>query len=313
MIFVVVVSGCGTPSPPPTPPQVLATGINPFGIAVDSTTVYVTSFDPGPLLAIPIDGGPAVPVGVQASGKGVAVDERRLYWAGSGALMACDKSNCAGSVVRLAKGGVWDIKLDATNVYWTSTGTGQIMMADKSGGAPVDGGLSVDGGVTSDGGVSSDGGAVQIATARWPYNLAVDATNVYWIDQVQPSSGVLKAPIAGGPAVQLAVSDPIEPGGLALDDDNVYYGNGSGQIFKVSKNGGPPRLLLGDVGWFPGDLAVDGTTLYVGAYTKLLSVPLAGGQPAALAVNLSGSSFIAQDATSIYVAVMGGDVLKVAK
>jgi len=314
MILVAVVAGCGTPTPPPPPPQVLASGVHAFGIAVDSTNVYVCSLDRGPMLAIPIDGGAAVPLGFECAGKGVAVDEQRLYWSGSDGLMACDKSNCAGSVVQLANTrGVWDIVLDANNIYWTTllANPSQILMTDKHGGTPV-----VDGGLPLDGGASGDGGTPApfvIGTARYPYNLAVDGTYAYWIDQMQPNSGVVKAPIAGGPAVQISVSDPIEPGGLALDDQNVYYGNGSGQIFKVSKDGGPTHLLLGNVGWFPGDLLVDGTTLYIGANTKLLSVPLAGGIPGALA-DLNGSGFIALDETSIYVADDGdGNVLKVAR
>jgi hypothetical protein len=330
LALAVAVVGCAQPTSP-SPPQVLASDlvVPAFGIAVDSTTVYVSPLDPGPLLAIPVGGGAATPVGVQAEGRALAVDEQRLYWSDGSSILACDKSNCTGSTVILARSqvGVLDITLDDTNVYWgTVTGTqgpGHIMKVDKHGGTPVDGGGTPIDGAAPDGSPALDssaatGGAapVEISASNWPYNVAVDAASIYWIEEAsgpfQMHSGVMKAPIAGGLVVQLAVDDSYEPMGLALDDNNVYFMNGSGALFTVSKNGGPTHVMLSNLGMIPEGLVTDGTNLYIGANDKLVKVPLAGGFATALATDLISGSFIALDATSVYLAY-GDSVLKVAK
>ncbi len=312
----------------PKPAQVLATVKSPFGIAVDSTTVFVSQINPSPLMTLPVGGGAASPLGVLQAEGGLAVDERRLYWSDGRSLLACERSNCTGSTVSLAAGqfGVTAIVVDASNVYWTtadgSPGQGHVMKVDKNGGTPLDGGTSTGGGGPADGGGAGDGSVasvdgaspVEIAAARWPYNVAVDATNVYWIDQMQPNSGVLKAPIAGGPAVQLAVTDPVEPMGIALGGDNVYFANGEGTVFEVSKNGGPTQVVLSNLGQFPAGLATDATTLYVAASTKVVSIPLGGGAARTLATGIAGAGGIALDATSVYIADDDGDaVVRVAK
>jgi hypothetical protein len=104
LALAVAVAGCGQPTLAPSPPQVLASNLVPsaFGIAVDATTVYVSPFDTGPVLAIPVGGAAAIPVGIQAEGRAIAVDEQRLYWSDGSSLLACDKSNCMGSTVILA-------------------------------------------------------------------------------------------------------------------------------------------------------------------------------------------------------------------
>ena len=187
----VALTGCDAQLSVAKPAQVLATVGGPFGIAVDSTNVYVSTVDPAPLLTVPVGGGAASPVGVQAGGHGIAVDERRLYWSDGQSVLACDKVNCTGSTVMLAPGQlhVLDLVVDATTVYWaTASGTpdqGRILKADKNGGTPVDGGASTDGGTWADGGASDGGGSavdggasVEIAVASWPYHVVVDATCV---------------------------------------------------------------------------------------------------------------------------------------
>lgn len=295
----VAVAGCGGP-PPLSPLQVLASGVpDPVGIAVDATTVYLSRNELGPILAVPVVGGLAAPVGGQGSGGAVAVDDQRLYWSDGVSILACDKSKCAGSMVTLAPvtSIVRDIALDSTNVYWAtigvggSSGVGHVMKMDKHAGAPV-----------------------ELATTSWPERVAVDETNVYWIDQGPPTSGVYTVPIAGGPSTQLSDSALAEPIGLAFDRDNVYYATSDGTVFKVSKNGGPTRMLVTGVGQFVGGLASDGTNLYIDAEATLVRVPLTGGSAVAVAGGLRAPERIALDDTSVYIADDAGDaVVKVAK
>jgi hypothetical protein len=206
------------------------------------------------------------------------------------------------------------------------------MKIDKQAVAPpvVDGGAdaAIDGGFgAADGeldardggpGLAADGGAplhlpVQIGTANWPYAIAIDDTSVYWLEQQQPA-GVWKAPLAGGPAVQVAASDESEPGALALDAQNVYFANGEGTVFKAPKTGGSRTVVISDLGIFPAGLATDETDLYVAASTKIVSKPLAGGHVRTLAVGLAGAGSIALDGTSVYVTDRDGNsIVKVPK
>jgi hypothetical protein len=280
-------------------PQVLAQMFAPFGIAVDGTNVYVSRATLGPLVTVPVQGGSPADIGVLALGGALAVDERRLYWTDGSSVFACEKADCAGSTVDLAPRGAAGMTLSTGNVYWTTrdrmtgTGAGQVMKVDKDGGQPAD-----------------------LAAGNAPHDVAVDASYVYWIQQAAPAFGVVKTPIAGGASVQLAVTDPVEPMGIALDADNVYFMTGDGKVLKVSKNGGPTIVLLGDVGWFPHGLATDGTNVYVGSNGGLFRVPVGGGPAAWLFPSIDGgtASDIALDDTSVYIADRGRDaIIRVAK
>jgi hypothetical protein len=271
----------------------------PFGIAVDGTNVYVSRAMLSPLVTVPVQGGLPADLDVLALGGALAVDERRLYWTDGGSAFACEKANCAGSTVNLAPRGATGMTLSTGNVYWTTrdwmtgTGAGQVMKADKDGGQPAD-----------------------LAAGNAPHDVAVDANYVYWIEQAAPFFGVIKTPIAGGPSLQLAATDPVEPMGLALDADNVYFMTGDGKLLKVSKNGGPTTVLLSDIGWFPRGLATDGTNVYVGSNGGLFRVPVNGGRAAWLFPSVEGgtASAIALDDTSVYVADCDRNaVIRVAK
>ena len=115
--------------------------------------------------------------------------------------------------------------------------------------------------------------------------------------------------------MRLVVSDnESELEAIALDEDNVYFANGAGMVFEVSKSGGPTKTLLSNLGQFPGGLATDATTLYVAASTRLVSMPLGGGVARTMATGIVGAEGIALDATSVYIADdAGGTILRVAK
>ena len=114
--------------------------------------------------------------------------------------------------------------------------------------------------------------------------------------------------------MQLAVSDPIKPTRIALDDDNVYFGNGEGTVFVVSKKGGPTNVVLSNLGQFPAGLATDATTLYIAASTKVVSIPLGGGTARTLAIGIAGAEAIALDATSVFITDdVGNAFVRIAK
>jgi hypothetical protein len=349
----VAVAGCGQQTQPQArTQQVLSFLPGAYGVAVDSTTVYVSIYRsqtaPQPVYAVPVGGGRASDIGIRNMNGALALDEQRLYWSDGSSLLACQKVNCLGSTVLLAASqpGVMDIALDDANVYWGTSAVGSspghIRKVSKSGGTPLvdagaapDGSTPVDASAALDAGTAPDGTApTELGLANSPHDVAVDATSVYWVEQggwnlnptwpVQSSFGLMKAPITGGPPVQLAVADSNIPTGLALDDDNAYFMDGGGSLFSVPKSGGPTHLMLSDLGNLIVDgLASDGTNLYIGADAKVVKVPLAGGFASVLATNI-GDGFgalptntldvtsIAVDATSVYVADRD-IVVKVAK
>jgi hypothetical protein len=143
------------------------------------------------------------------------------------------------------------LAVDSTSVYWTTSGeaAGNVMKVSATGGDLTPFTQYINGG---------SGG------------IAVDATNVYWVDTwtspaAGPSGTVMKASTAGGTAVTLA-SGQDAPCAIAVDATNVYWtnvgSNGSdGTVMTVSTNGGTPRTLA-SLQLSPGGIAVDATNVY---------------------------------------------------
>src|SRR5262249_52428374 len=109
----------------------------------------------------------------------------------------------------------------------------------------------------------SGGNPVVLATGQLqPMSIAVDATDVYWTNLA--GGTVNKVPIAGGPVVPLA-SNQAGPSGIALGS-NVYWRNqNDGTIAMVAKSGGAATPLVTGSSLLIA-LTVDATSIYfVGA------------------------------------------------
>lgn len=237
-------------------------------------------------------------------------------------------------------GFIYQIGVDASNVYWydvnTSDNTGILKSVSKNGGT-----------VTS---LASGLGGVN--------DFAIDDTSIYWTEHnLGTGAGSIKSvPKAGGAVVILAsgtpagsIFDVFFPGGIALDSTFVYWGEAAGggavrrvpkaggtvsdinrgqdsittlaldsstapttiyyrglgaDFFSIPITGGTPTVLATNVGSnIAKDFIVDGTSLF-GAETttpgRVFSVPLAGGIPAYLASNLQNPQGLATDGTFLY-------------
>jgi hypothetical protein len=142
-----------------------------------------------------------------------------------------------------------------------------------------------------------------------PQELAIDDTNVYWIDTILIDDGwegidrLMRVPKEGGTEVMLLGRYHAWPGpnsmGIALSATNVYWITTEGYdrigaspvVWTVPKTGGPAVAVPGTDGAFSGagttNLAIDGTNIYfptghwiAGSADKvqgISSVPLTGG------------------------------------
>jgi hypothetical protein len=292
-------AGCSLPPAAPPAPQLLAGVANPYALAVDSTTVYVSKEVGGPVVTIPRDGGVVSTLSIRTNGCRVAVDQQKLYWSDGSAVYACDKSNCPGSTITVASDNAVDIAAAAGTVYWAvqtpgRTGPGRIMKSDQTGATP--------------------GAAVQVSMGQWVYELAVDDQDVYWIDDGVTGPGIMRAPIEGGTATMLTRTDAPSTLQIAMDATSVYLTTGDGRLVEVSKADGQSRVLLSNIGDFSIGLATDGTKLYVAGSNGLVSMPAHGGPVTTLVSDVVSPAGIALDDSSVYLADSGASViLKVPK
>jgi hypothetical protein len=145
--------------------------------------------------------------------------------------------------------------------------------------------------------VPLSGGAVTTISGDLAQSVAVDANNVYWWWYLH---GLEKAPLAGGPEVEIGASPTTGGFRIAVDATNVYWVDANG-LQRVPIGGGTPTVLQSVS---VGGVAVDATNVY---WTQpntgqLFKAAKAGGAPVALNVSLGGSEPLVVDASNVYVA-----------
>jgi hypothetical protein len=138
-------AGCGSNGP-----NTIVGGLTgPFALAVDSDTVYVTTYDPNnagtpaPVVSCPLTGcmSPTILSASEATPTGIAVDGSGVYWAdeangnaGSSTVAYCPKSGCpqgGPTVLASSLQGAFLVALDASFVYFTDYVGGQVMRVAK--------------------------------------------------------------------------------------------------------------------------------------------------------------------------------------
>ncbi|WP_248342237.1 IPT/TIG domain-containing protein [Anaeromyxobacter paludicola] len=233
----------------------LATGLtNPQAIAIDATSVYFAENSlSGTLQKVPLAGGSATTL---ASGlaqvTAIAVDAASVYWVEYQPAGALKKVSIGGgSVTTLASGLDWPVgvAVDGSAVYWTES-SGAVKKTGLNGGTVTllatgtgAGLLALDAtsvyfpsnyGVAS---VRKTGGIASLLASGQPnmaYGVAVDGSNVYWVEQATMSSiqdgAVKKVPLAGGAVVTVTTlaSGLASPKCIAVDAANVYWTEAAG-------------------------------------------------------------------------------------
>jgi hypothetical protein len=149
------------------------------------------------------------------------------------------------------------------------------------------------------------GAPTTVATANGPWDLTLDASNVYWTS----FDGVLSAPKSGGAATSLVGPSPTLPtAGIAVDSTNLYWGSQSpAGVSTVPVQGGTPTVVYAEtLATAPGPIAIDGASLYWADLSNAVNTgPPGGGTAETLAAGQTEVVAIAADATGVYWLVNG--------
>jgi hypothetical protein len=150
---------------------------------------------------------------------------------------------------------------------------------------------------------------IHATTGSWQANhTAVDANNVYFIDDDFFDTGTLDRTTLDGTAVETLVSTEGIAAFVLAGDAVVFYEN-SGETFRsIPKAGGTPTLVL-TPSESPGTnpaLASTDRYLYFTTPTGVWRVGLDGSNPVRLLTTSGVVGFIEADASGVYVAVNTG-------
>jgi sugar lactone lactonase YvrE len=232
------------------------------GFAFDATRIYFTNAFSDLVESGALDGtsSGSFTNHTEFRPAGIASDGQAVYWTAS------QNSTVGTGLIRtkpvgppsptdgttIADGRVLPdgIAVDATSVYWTEdVDGGAIMKVSKAGGTPVPlaigqgrpHGIAVaDGfvywanqGFVNSGSVQRvpvDGGTITTFAAQQDsYSVAVDASYVYWTSL--GTNSVMRAPLAGGPAVPVVAGGLVGPLGLAISSTCLYVTDLAGSVF----------------------------------------------------------------------------------
>jgi hypothetical protein len=228
-----------------------AQGIGGGNIAVDATSVYFLGTNSSfqiTVETVPLAGGTPTTLFTANGGSVVfAVAAAGVYVWNDGTLMevALDggtsttlASDSTEDAAHLDLSEVSASTVDATNVYWTNSGTtthdGTVMKVAVGGGTPI----------------------TLVSGQDSPSAIAVDATSVYWTD----GDAVQKVPLEGGTPITLASQGGSS---IAVDATSVYWTVNSdpGTVMSVPLGSGTPTTLASGQD-DPSYIAVDSASVY---------------------------------------------------
>ena len=299
----------------PTPIAIVEGLKAPERIVGDANNLYVTEEKTDSIFVAPKSGGEAKPLVTGQKGLAeIALDATSVYWTtgdgkGGGNVMKMPLPPAKGTPTKLATvpdsdlGGLIGLEVDDKFVYWTvSTSQGKVMRVGKTGGAAM---------------VIAD-------KQRSPYDVAGDATGIYWTLFGTGDAGgmVMTLPTAKpGAKVEPVVlaSGQKTPWCIAVDGKNAYWISKGppGAIATAPLGGGAWKTLVPDQK--PTFLAIDpgegGNVYWTSEDDDTISmVPKAGGTRQILAKGLKSPTGILVDANAIYFTNKAdGTVMKLAK
>jgi hypothetical protein len=295
-------------------PVVLASGpdIVPMGLAVNASGVFWPNFGTDTILECGLggcDGKPAVLAANQNAGA-IATDATSVYWGNfDGALMRCASSGGSRPVSLVTTSNASSaIAVGGGNVFWND---GLVRRCATSGCAQP---TALD--------EPDDAGNA------YPAGLALDATNVYWMESGFGRWRLLRCPVDGCPGPpEVLASGPggAVPGAVATNGTDVFFATGSALLKCPSRGCNGKPFLLGEERRCDvrAGIAVDrshvywSTQLASDGLCSIVSCNVDGcnGTPTVLSTGDLGNVFVAVDDISVYWAGQApiGAVLRLAK
>jgi hypothetical protein len=281
----------------------------PHSLANDASYVYFTQPDRGTVSRASLSGGiPEVIASGQSAPTHIVVADGIVYWLNAGTEA---KSFADGSIMRmqravapeslaLGQNNAAALAADSRFIYWANAGTKSKLYTD---GAVMK--LDLAAGILAT--------PVPLATSRvHPRGVAVDAVNIYWVEQ---GSGNWGSPTADGQVLKLALDassgtlptvlakNLLAPMAITVDANSVYVGC-SDSVLKIALGDAKATTLAtGQSQVFA--LAVDSTDVYFTSVFagSLVTVPIAGtASPVTLARGQNYAVGLALSETDVYFA-----------
>jgi sugar lactone lactonase YvrE len=209
----------------------------PWGIAVDGTNIYFSTYTGNRIKSVPIastGAGPetvvaVIPAGPGGAPLGIAVDDTNVYYTSAGGgVYSIAKTAVMGTPTEVvspnAVTGGYNVVVSGATLYFSDDGqSGNVYSVPSAGGRPPT--------------VIASG--QQVASF-----VAVDANNVYWTNyqasgaacpsNTSACGSLNSVPLAGGAVTTLAYQVNY-PQGLAVDQNGVYFAASSGgRVWSIS-------------------------------------------------------------------------------
>jgi hypothetical protein len=230
--------------------RVRASGQQIYGIAVDAQAIYVVQ--DADVVDVPIGGGEPTSLTKGSGGRHVAVDATGVYWGTTGTTAGHD-----GVVMKLAKGAPSAFPLSTGRTYVGSLSTDDTLLF----GCDI-----VDGGSVFS--VPKGGGATSLLFTGTPNEgpiLVRDrGSEIFFTKSAAGSGEIVRMPKTGGTPTKVA--SVVGAWGLVVEDDAIYWGSGfttkQGEIWRLTNGQTQPFLLARDIDTPRTVLMGDKTSIY---------------------------------------------------
>ena len=230
----------------------------------------------------------------QAGPTSMGIDDGNVYWVNYGGDQIVKASKDGKKVTVISKApfvsDAFGVTVDDANVYWAnyepSVDTPRILRCAKDGCASA---------------------TPVVSNLAGPIDVAVDDTNLYWVEDYDPYAVGRVDKFDGGGGTLARTGNFTH--GIAIDDTSIYF-SVEGFIGKIAKSapasafGSTFKELYAASPMYAYGIAVDATNVYWAVYDgpgQVFTLPKGGGAaPTAIATGLSWPLSVALDATNIY-------------